>query len=79
MKTEFIKEIELLKGRQTEKMLKIKNSINQIQMSVENLNDRKDHVGNRISMLEDSVEKASVDKSARRRTGVKDMESECQP
>lgn len=45
-------------------------------MSVENLNDRKDHVGNRISVLEDRVEKASVDKSARRGTGVKDMKSE---
>lgn len=76
MKTEFIKEIELLKGSQTEKMLEIKNLTNQIQMSVENLNNRKDHVGNRISVLEDSVKKASVDKSAKRGTGVNDMESE---
>lgn len=76
MKTEFIKEIELLKGSQTEKMLDIKNLTNQIQMSVENLNNRKDHVGNRISVLEDSVKKASVDKSAKRGTGVNDMESE---
>lgn len=76
MKTEFIKEIELLKGSQTEKMLDIKNLTNQIQMSVENLNNRKDHVGNRISVLEDSMKKASVDKSAKRGTGVNDMESE---
>lgn len=71
MKTEFINEIELLKGRQTEKMLEIKISTSQIQISVENLSNRKDHVGNRISVLEDSVEKASVDKSARRGTGIK--------
>lgn len=78
MKTEFNKEIELLKRNQTEKILEMKNSISQIQMSVESVSNGKDRVGNLISGLEDNVEKSSVDKLARKGTDVKEMESEWQ-
>lgn len=72
MKTEFNKEIQLLMRNQTEMMLEMKNSTSQ---SVER-KQQKGSRGKQNIKAENNVEKGSVDESARRRTGVTEMESE---